>query len=264
VITSGAAPGGQRPPQLADAVLLDVDDTLIDTRSAFRVAVHQVIHRWIPQLDADRHEDAVRHWALDPGGHFRAFTRGELTFAEQRRARARDLHSVFDGPLLDDAGLAEWDAGYEQAFRGAWRALPDGVALVAVLRERGIPFGALTNMSADYQRDKLDLVGLADVPVLVSTDDLGRGKPDPEVFRLGCRRLGTDPGRVAYVGDELDIDSRGARDAGLIGVWLDRHATGARPDDVLVVRSLTELPGVLGWVWASRRAPDPGQRPNST
>jgi putative hydrolase of the HAD superfamily len=231
---------------MVEAVLLDLDDTLIDTRSAFRAAVQHVISTWIPHLDVARHEDAVRHWALDPGGHFRAFTRGELTFAQQRRARARDLHAAFDGPDLDEARLAAWDTGYEQAFRGAWRALPDGIALLGVLRERGVPYGALTNMSADYQRDKLARVGLSDVPLLVSTDDLGRGKPDPQVFRLGCRRLGVAPDRVAYVGDELDIDARGARDAGLIGVWLDRHATGATPDDVLVVRTLTELPGVLG------------------
>jgi putative hydrolase of the HAD superfamily len=232
---------------MVDAVLLDIDDTLVDTRSAFRVAVRHVIDTWIPDLDAERQEDAVRHWAGDPGGHFRAFTRGELTFAEQRHARARDLHRVFGGPLLDHDGFTVWDTGYEQAFRGAWRALPDGVALLTVLRERGIPFGALTNMSADYQRDKLVAVGLGDVPLLVSTDDLGRGKPDPAVFRLGCRRLDAAPERVAYVGDELDIDARGARDAGLIGIWLDRHATGMQPEDVPVVLSLSELPALLGF-----------------
>lgn len=229
------------------AVLLDVDDTLVDTRAAFGVAVRRALDVWIPHLDADRREAAVLHWAHDPGGHFRAFTRGEVSFEAQRRARAADLHARFEGPPLDDAGFARWDAGYEAAFRGAWRALPDGLELLAVLRGLGVPFGALTNMAAGYQRDKLDRVGLADVPLLVSTDDLGRGKPDPEVFRLGCARLGVPPARVAYVGDELDVDARGARDAGLVGVWLDRHATGRQVDDVPVVRSLTEVPAVLGW-----------------
>jgi putative hydrolase of the HAD superfamily len=228
-------------------LLLDVDDTLVDTRAAFGVAVRQVLDTWIPQLDAEHREVAVLHWAHDPGGHFRAFTRGELSFEAQRRARAADLHARFDGSLLDEAGFARWDAGYEAAFRAAWRVLPDGLELLAVLRGRGVPFGALTNMSAGYQRDKLDRVGLADVPLLVSTDDLGRGKPDPEVFRLGCARLGLPPERVAYVGDELDVDARGARDAGLVGVWLDRHGSGRPVDDVPVVRSLAELPGVLGW-----------------
>lgn len=226
-------------------VLLDIDDTIVDTRSAFVEALDGVFARWMPHLDGEQRQAATLHWAGDPNGYFRAFTRGELTFTMQRRLRAEALHATFDGPGLDDAAFARWDAGYEAAFRAAWRALPDGVALVELLRARGIPFGALTNMGASYQRKKLDLVGFAAVPILVTTDDLGRGKPDPAVFRLGCERLGLPPDRVAYIGDELDVDARGARDAGLVGVWLDRHRTGGCPGDVPVVTSLHQIPDVV-------------------
>jgi putative hydrolase of the HAD superfamily len=230
-------------------VLLDIDDTLVDTRAAFRVAMGHVVTTWLPQRTAV--DDALRHWAADPSGTFRAYTRGELTFAEQRRRRAEQLHAAFGGPQLDDDVYLEWDDGYEAAFRGAWRALPDGVALVAALGELGVPFGALTNMEAAYQRDKLRAVGLA-VPLLVSVDDLGRGKPDPAVFRLGCERLGLAPDEVVYVGDELDVDARGARDAGLLGVWVDRHGVGTAPSDVPWITRLTQLPDVAGLVPTTR------------
>ncbi len=234
------------PARCVDGVLLDIDDTIIDTRAAFAQALDHVFGVWLPHLDGVQRRAALLHWARDPGGHFRAFTRGEVSFAAQRRLRAEALHAAFEGPRLDDAAFAEWESGYEAAFRAAWRALPDGVALVALLRERGIPFGALTNMGASYQREKLDAVGFGDVEILVTTDDLGRGKPDPAVFHLACERLGLPPGRVAYVGDELDVDARGARDAGLVGVWVDRHGTGDRPGDVAVVTSLHDLPAVVG------------------
>jgi putative hydrolase of the HAD superfamily len=224
-----------------DAVLLDIDDTLVDTRAAFRAALETVLTRWTPHLDADGRAAAALRWATDPGGHFRAFTRGELGFSQQRRLRAEDLHAVFDGPVLDDEGFVHWEAGYESAFRAAWRPLPDGVALVGSLLARGTPLGALTNMSGDYQRAKLGAVGLGAVPVLASLDDLGRGKPDPAVFRLACARLGMPPERVVYVGDEVDVDARGARDAGLVGVWLDRHASGEAPTDVPWITSLIDL-----------------------
>jgi putative hydrolase of the HAD superfamily len=230
---------GRRPEIVG--VLLDIDDTLVDTRSAFAAALDHVFGAWLPHLDDDQRRAAVRHWALDPDGSFRAFTRGELTFDEQRRRRAEGLHARFGGPPLDDADYRSWNAGYEAAFRAAWRALPDASALLAQLTAQGVPFGALTNMAAAYQRDKLAAVGLGEVPVLVTTDDLGRGKPDPAVFRLGCSRLGLPPHQVAYVGDELDVDARGARDAGLVGIWLDRHRTGERPRDVPTLGLLTEL-----------------------
>lgn len=234
-------------------VLLDIDDTIVDTRAAFAHALDHVFGVWLPHLDGARRRAAVLHWARDPGGHFRAFTRGELTFEAQRRLRAEALHAAFEGPALDDDAFDAWESGYEAAFRAAWRPLPDGLALVALLRGRGIPFGALTNMGAGYQREKLDAVGFGDVPILVTTDDLGRGKPDPAVFRLGCARLGLPPGRVAYVGDELDVDARGARDAGLVGVWVDRHGAGNHPDDVPSITSLDDLPAVVDLPGAGHR-----------
>ena len=50
---------------------------------------------------------------------------------------------------------------------------------------------------------------------LVGIDAFGVGKPDARIFRRACEVLGPAPAEAAYVGDELDVDARGARDAGL-------------------------------------------------
>lgn len=235
------------PPGRFRAVLLDLDDTLLDTRSAFRAAVHDVVSRWMPHLDAAAVEQAVLHWATDPGGHFRAYTRGEQDFATQRLLRARDLHERFDGPLLDAAAYRLWEAGYEKAFRAAWRLADGALRLLDALAAAGARVGAITNLERAYQQDKLAVVGLSQrVPVLVAVDDLGFGKPDERVFRRACDLLGVLPEQAAYVGDEIDVDARAARRAGLAGVWLDAHRTGNRPDDVLVARSLDDIPALLG------------------
>ncbi|MFS0703320.1 HAD family hydrolase [Cellulomonas sp. 179-A 9B4 NHS] len=61
----------------------------------------------------------------------------------------------------------------------------------------------------------------------------GFGKPNRRVFVEACRRLGTDPSRTAYVGDELDVDARAA-------------VAAARAAGVHVVTSLAQLPDLLG------------------
>jgi putative hydrolase of the HAD superfamily len=228
------------------AVLLDIDDTLVDTRGAFRAAITSVVATWLPHLDADGREAAVQRWALDPGGHFRAYTRGEVDFETQRRRRAADLHQAFGGPPLDDEGARRWDAGYEDAFRRAWRPCPDAVPFLAVVRAAGLPMAAVTNMLTSYQVAKLDVVGLATyLRAVVGLDVVGVGKPDPRPFLHACAVLGVEAEEAAYVGDEVDVDARAARDAGLLGVWLDRHGTGDEPGDVPVVRTLAELPALL-------------------
>jgi putative hydrolase of the HAD superfamily len=231
------------------AVLLDVDDTLVDTRGAFRAAIATVVATWLPHLDADGREAAVQHWALDPGGHFRAYTRGELDFAAQRRRRADDLQLAFGGRPLDDEAALRWDAGYEDAFRRAWRPCQDAPPFLAAVRAAGLRMAAVTNMLTSYQIAKLDAVGLGGfLEAVVGLDVVGVGKPDPRPFLHACTLLGVEPGEAVYVGDEVDVDARAARDAGLAGVWLDRHGSGEEPGDVPVVRTLAELPALLGLV----------------
>jgi beta-phosphoglucomutase-like phosphatase (HAD superfamily) len=50
------------------------------------------------------------------------------------------------------------------------------------------------------------------------------------------------------------LDGEGREAAGLLGVWLDRHGSGQSPPDVPVVRSLDELPTLLGIAPAGGRA----------
>jgi putative hydrolase of the HAD superfamily len=238
-----------------DGVLFDIDDTLVDTRGAFGHALSDVARQYLPDLPPERYPDLVTFWRADAGGHYAAYTRGEVGFVEQRMLRANELHERFGGPVLDADGFAVWDERFQRSFADAWTAHPDVDAVLDKLLAAGLAVGALSNASVDLQTTKLERVSLLDrVPMLVGVDTLGVGKPDPRVFAEACRRLGTAPERTAYVGDELDVDAVAARAAGLLGIWVDRP--GARrlqltdaevaAADVVTVVSLDQLPAELG------------------
>ena len=238
-----------------DGILFDIDDTLVDTRGAFAVALATIARRYLPDVTPDRDADLVTFWRADANEHFARYTRGEIGQVEQRMFRANELHEEFGGPVLDDAGFAAWDHVFDATFREAWAVHEDVDEVLKRLLDAGLHIGALTNASLAYQTDKLERTGLADrVPLLVGLDRLGFGKPDPRVFTEACRRLGTDPERTVYVGDELDVDAAAARAAGLVGVWLDRPGARRVPvsdeqiaaADVLVIASLDQLPVALG------------------
>lgn len=241
-----------------DGVLFDVDDTLVDTRGSFAVALAGVASTHLPHVPPDRHDELLRVWRADASGHYARYTRGETDYRSQRMARASELQEAFGGPALDDAAYEAWNAVFEEGFAGAWTAHPDADDVVRRLVAAGVAVAALSNAAVAYQTSKLERVGLADrVTVLVGVDTLGVGKPDPAVFLEACRRLGTDPARTAYVGDELDVDARAAVAAGLVGVWVDRpgprrvdvpdeDVAAARQAGVEVVGSLAELPALLG------------------
>ncbi|MCB7137905.1 HAD family hydrolase [Cellulosimicrobium marinum] len=244
-------------PARVEGVLFDVDDTLVDTRAAFAQAIAAASRVWLPHLPEDRYDEVLALWRADPNGHYRAYTRGEVDFDAQRMARANELQATFGGELLDDAGYVEWKDVFWGTFEASWSAFDDARAAVDGLVAAGVKVGSLTNARVELQTRKLAAAGLSDVPLLVGVDTLGFGKPDPRVFAEACRLLGTDPARTAYVGDELDVDARGALAAGLVGVWLDRPGTrrgGPHPEDpaaarasgVHVLHGLADLPTVVG------------------
>ena len=249
------SPGAPGLP--VDGVLFDIDDTLVDTKGAFAVALDAVREAYLPHLPTAGTVELLDAWRADAGGHYRAYTRGETTATAQRMARANALHADFGGPALDDAGFAAWDEVFESGFEAAWAAHEDARPVLDLLAVAGVRVGALSNARAAYQTGKLAATGLADVPVLVGVDTLGVGKPAPEVFLEACRRLGTAPSRTVYVGDELDIDATAAARVGLVGVWIDRPGSRrgevrrAELDDaeragVRTIGSLRDLAQALG------------------
>ena len=50
--------------------------------------------------------------------------------------------------------------------------------------------------------------------VIVSANDVNRGKPDPEIFLLAAKRLGVNPGECLVFEDSL-VGVEGARNAGM-------------------------------------------------
>lgn len=236
-------------------VLFDVDDTLVDTASAFAAGLGEAFGALI-DLTPEQHQGVVQIWRADAGGHFRRYVAGEVDMLTQRRARVLEITRHLDLPDLDDGGFAAFEERYQAAFAASWVLFDDARACVEAAVAAGLPVGVVTNAPGEIQRAKIAAVGLADLlPTLVAVDSLGVGKPDRRIFAEACRLIGTDPAATLYVGDELETDALGALEAGLRGVWLDRpgrrrggphevtpeRLERAREAGVTVITSLREL-----------------------
>jgi putative hydrolase of the HAD superfamily len=218
-----------------DGVLLDLDDTLFDHRTA----ADQAAVAWAGALPGwqDRAEDAVARWLALENEHFPRYARGELTLLEQRRIRVRAFHPSL--AALDDAAIDAAFVDYLAFYESYWRALPGASSLVEGLLASGLKVGILTNGYPDQQQQKLERTGLfrADVPIFASAG-LGVAKPSPQAFQLACAGLGTMPSRTLMVGDNYEFDVVAARTAGLPAMFFDRHGRGVEPG------SPTSLDGV--------------------
>lgn len=232
-------------------LLLDVDDTLIDTRAAMVAAGATAVAKLWPQVGAEVHHAAGIHFHRDPSGSFGRFTTGELGFEQMREVRIADLLEAFCLEAIDEVAR-QFEGVYGPAFLANVRLFDDVLPFVEAVSTAGIRTGLLTNSAAHYTRQKLEITGLEGVfAVVVTRDTLGFGKPDPRAFHHACELLGTSPSETGYVGDHIEIDAIAAKDAGLYAVWLQRDADdswGARQADargIPVVTSLEEVVALL-------------------
>lgn len=231
-------------PRPCDGLILDIDDTLIDTAAAMRVAARAAALEVWPESSAAFRERFAEHFSSDPQGVFARYTEGELRFHEMRKARigaaAADI-----GMLWEPRRYRRFCSGYDPAFAAAQRLYPDAMAAVQESERWGIDVVLLTNSSNPATRMKLQVLGVSERFLhVVTTDTLGVGKPDRRVFEHACELIGAAPVNCVAVGDNYANDVVAARDAGLRALWLDRSGlgTGGEPP---TIRSLAELPAAL-------------------
>ncbi|MCV7109110.1 MULTISPECIES: HAD family hydrolase [Mycolicibacterium] len=220
-----------------EAVLFDLDDTLLDHRGAAADA----LRHWGTDVGlALAPEELAAAWQVLESRYYARYQRGELTKLEQRRARIRALLDPVR--LGDDEADAMFDA-YWSRYRSAWRAFPDAEAAVRAALDAGLRVGLLTNGDAADQQRKVDATFLAglDLPLFASSE-LPGAKPDRSAFEFSCAALQVEPGRCLMVGDSYVNDIEGALGAGLSAALLDRsEATWELPRRARLIRSLAEL-----------------------
>ncbi|MGW7255965.1 HAD family hydrolase [Streptomyces sp. NPDC054834] len=226
------------------AVVWDVDDTLFDYTTADRTGMRDHLAAEGLLVGYASPEEAVVRWREITERQWARFAAGELSFEAQRRERVR----VFLGQELTDAEADAWFRRYVAHYEAAWALFPDVLpvldALAATHRH-----AVLSNSSIHVQERKLRTLGVRDrFEAVLCAAELGVSKPEARAFLAACEALGLPPHEVAYVGDHPEIDGRGAAEAGLRSVWIDRAGAWAGGDGPVGrhrIESLAELPALL-------------------
>jgi len=188
-------------PAMFKAVLFDLDNTLVNRDRAFLECVRARFS------DAAVQAHLIR---LDEGG--RGDRRRLFDFWE-RQAKELINQEVF-GQFL--AKRLRPDAGLLEALR--------------ILSNR-VKLGIITNGSGGTQRAKAKAAGLMQVippdRVWVS-EEVGKAKPDPEIFLLACQALDECPAHCLFIGDHESDDEAGAKAAGMRSRLVNAVLNGAK------------------------------------
>jgi putative hydrolase of the HAD superfamily len=219
------------------AVCLDIDDTLIDYDGSARTALTALVG----------HDGAWASWQRTTDEHVARAISGEFDYDTMRWERTKAFFADL-GEHLDDAEVRRREDSRLAVMERSWRVFDDTLPLLDWLCASGIKVCAVTNASGPRQRAKIASVGLSDFfDHVVIAGELGVAKPDPVIFHTACLDLDVLPTETVHVGDRLDLDAVGARDAGMRGVWLNRDGVSDQvaPEGVWTITGLSELPELL-------------------
>jgi HAD superfamily hydrolase (TIGR01509 family) len=176
-----------------DAVILDLDGVLLDSEQRWNGAKEALVResggRWLEEAPRAMMGMSSPEWA----------------------AYLRDTLGV---PMEVDAINRDVVRRMEEGYRDALPLLPGADPAVRALAGRW-PLGLASSSNREIIQLFLELGGFSDAfAVTVSSEEVERGKPAPDVYLETARRMGVEPGRCVAVEDS----SNGLRSAAAAGM----------------------------------------------
>jgi len=166
-----------------DAVLCDMDGTLVDSEKLWTVSLHDTA-RWLGGTLSPAARDAVVGGDL-PRTLATIFDDLGLPHDGERMAAAARFLNDRTAELF--AGGLSWRPGAQEALR-----LLDGL---------GWPTALVTNTERALTEAALDSIGREHFAVSVCADEVPSGKPDPDLYLRAAELLGVAPARCLAIED---------------------------------------------------------------
>lgn len=220
------------------AALFDLGGTLIKTAHSAEI-IRKILRKYGIERGFD--EIALAHKFAE-----------ESTPLEDYGLPYYDFWIKWNKRIFSRLGIKDEDCSLARALVDEWwdnagvEVYSDVENTLIKLRELKLRIGIITNA---FEKDVEEILKRVRIPikfdVLVGIDSVGRPKPFPEIFLHAMRALNILPHEAIYIGDDLEKDYIGAMNAGLKPILVDRNSTYVNRRDLVVVRSLSEVPDLI-------------------
>jgi putative hydrolase of the HAD superfamily len=198
------------PPSLntgIQAILFDLDNTLIDRNGALRVYLVQWLKRFAPSVRTGQYPAEIAtimhtdDWGYTDRTAFCAWLKERYQIKLPVEAMLADLLANIPRQLMVNPRLLE----------------------LLIQLKTDFTIGLLSNGSGKTQRAKMKHAGLEamfEEKHLFIEGETGYAKPHPKMFTMAIKSLGVAPERILFVGDDPVNDIAGSANAGMKTCWV--------------------------------------------
>lgn len=199
---------------MIQAILWDVDATLLDFHAAERTAILKLFR----QFHLGECSDAMlQRYAKINRGYWERLEKGELTRDQVLVGRFQEF---FEKEGLDVSAAPAFNEAYQQALGDTIVYCDDSYQIIDSLRGKVKQY-VVSNGTIVAQEKKLRLSGLgALMDGIFLSEELGVEKPNKAFFDKVFEEIGDiDRDAMLIVGDSLTSDIRGGNNAGIRTCW---------------------------------------------
>jgi HAD superfamily hydrolase (TIGR01509 family) len=201
-----------------EAVFFDQDGVLVDSEGAWDAA-----RRAIVAENRGRWKDGATRAMMG------------MSAPEWSRYVRDELGVELEPEAISDRVVARLLAGYERSLP----LLPGAVEAVRRIAARW-PVGLASSANREVIDAVLDGAGITErFAATVSSEEVERGKPAPDVYLEAARRIGVDPTACAAVEDSSN-GLRAAHAAGMAVIATPNHAFPPAPDALALARVVVD------------------------
>jgi len=114
------------------------------------------------------------------------------------------------------------------------------------LKRRGLKVGLISNGYEEEIALILEKVNLekATFDIIVGVDTIKRVKPNPDIFEYAINKLDVKPEETIFVGDNVEADYKGAENAGIHALLINRTEKKELSD----LKTITDLKRILSQI----------------
>jgi HAD superfamily hydrolase (TIGR01509 family) len=168
-------------PKKIEAVALDMDGLLLNTEDLYQEVCQTLMAR-----------------------------RGKRYDEEVRRKMIGLPARLAFGVLIEHGGLKdtwqqlqeETDALFEGILDSRLEPMPGVAQLMETIRAHGLPRCVATSSTTNFATKVLDQVGLlSQLDFVITADQVGKGKPHPDIYLAAAQRMGVSPDAMLVLED---------------------------------------------------------------
>lgn len=224
-------------------VFFDLDHTLWDFKTNSRKVLKELfteaeLHR--KGLDFD---EFFHVYNLINDQKWTLYRQGLLDKFRLRKERFADTLRHFG---IDEKHLGDYFESQNVERSPRQTALMPGALEVLDYLFEKYQLAIITNGFTTVQQTKLKSTGLAKYFKAVITSEMaGANKPEAKIFVTALKETGTKRPEAVMIGDHIDADVAGAKNAGIDQIWYNQSGTTSDLKPTYQISNLTELMKVL-------------------